>query len=990
MVIQSNLPDGSEGKLIVGNLSSHAKVAMTEGQFIWLETSLNFGENIPHAYFDVDLSFLLEDLKEKYAVLTKDHSKIRQPGIDLLLGNLPKTSTSHFLAKNLIGCRSSNDSPYLSYEQVCAIEKIIPLKIGAIHGPPGTGKTRTLAGALVECFAREETVLVCAYTNKAVDEALKAFVQAATKCVPYQFESAYRANRILRKGVSVLSEEELAIPRPEDVANDLKTRLQRELDQVRKDIRDAQNELERLETVRDLLKIKSHLEQELKEQEKKYSNNDYKLMTLENKIQESEREIEAINKLGIISRILKAGRRRTLEKQVGRLKSAKEMVSYEQSKILQQIAILRPKLDVIDADLAKHRSPSDPKNIEDVESKIETYRKKIEQLKRKSLDLEKAIENADKKVLTNALIIFATLSKSHIDSDLYKMEFDRVFIDEASMAPLPQLFLTAFRAKKSVYLFGDPKQLAPICMSNKEEARKWFARDIYQYAGLDDTSKEAVSELTAQYRMPEELGELVSSMFYENKLKHHVKEPDSIFPWMGGRKIAILNTDDQGAICNRHRIGRGYSRVNIVHAVIALNIFKEANKLGISAKEMAYITPYRAQAEFFGSLVLQNRNVSRTDFLDGIKWGTVHKFQGGQAQFVIYDTCESPRQLPTKLTGGKIDMDTEDVSIDDASRLHCVALSRAKTNLIILANVGWLRKTLPPGSKLSEIIEKISKLGSIIPVPTQHSALKLFSKGTSEMLPVKLEKSKYILCNENNFYSLLRNDLKKCKKNVIIVSPYLGINRISLFESDFRSLKSRNIRLVIWTKHPMDLATKSKQHENLAKQLEELGAKVMFRSGTHEKVVIIDGEIAYHGSLNPLSSISTRETMLRISDRAFAKALIEYLGIGARISKQREEVHEIVKPVNEIVLERLGLEKIDGKVNKNKARKIFKKLRWVIAEDKGLPVQATLWNQTIDWLIEYRPTNIKQLYSCEEFKRNKTNIAGYENVVLRIVNMIED
>jgi len=982
--IQSHFPDGSEGKLVVGSLSSDAKVAMTEGQFIWLETSLDFGKNIPHAYFDVDLSFLLEDLKEKYAVLLKDQSKIRQPGIDLLLGNIPKNSTAQFLAKNLIG------HSYFSFEQVRAVENIIPLKIGAIHGPPGTGKTRTLAGALVECFIREETVLVCGYTNRAVDEALDAFIEVAKECVPRQFESAYRANRILRKGKSISLEEESPIPIAEDIANDLKINLQRELDRVRKDMRETQYELERLETVGRLLRIKNQLEQELKSQEKKYFNNDYKLITLKKKIQETKGEIEAINKLGIISKIFKAGRRRALEKQIEQLDSEKDIISYEQSKILQQIAMLKSKLDVVDVELAKYKLPSDSNNIEDLERKIGTYRREIERLGRKSLDLEKAVENADEKVLTNALIIFATLSRSHIDSDLYKMEFDRVFIDEASMAPLPQLFLTAFRAKKSVYLFGDPKQLAPICISDREEVRKWFARNIYQYAGLDDVSKHAVSELTTQRRMPEELGELVSSLFYKNKLKHCVEEPNSIFPWMGERKIAVLNTEDQGAICNRHKISRGYSRVNVVHAVIALNIFKEAEKLDISANEMAYITPYRAQAEFFGSLVLQNRNNTGANFLEGIRWGTVHRFQGGQAKLVIYDTCESPRQLPTKLTGGNTAIDAEDVNIDDASRLHCVALSRAKANLIILANVGWLRKTLPQGSKLLEIIEKISKLGSIMPVPSQHSALKLFSKGISPILPVELEKLNYILCNENNFYNLLRNDLRKCKKNVIIVSPYLGINRISLLEGDLRWLKSRNIRLTIWTKHPSDLATKSKQHENLAKQLEQLGAEVIFRSGTHEKVIIIDENITYHGSLNPLSSINTRETMFRIKDRAVAKTLIKHLGISAYMTKQREESYEIVRPVNEIVLEKLGFKKMQGKIDKDKARRTLKKLRWIIAEDKGLPVQATLWNQTIDWLIEFRPTNIKQLYSCEEFRRNKTNIAGYEDVVLYIVNMIED
>jgi len=139
-----------------------------------------------------------------------------------------------------------------------------------------------------------------------------------------------------------------------------------------------------------------------------------------------------------------------------------------------------------------------------------------------------------------------------------------------------------------------------------------------------------------------------------------------------------------------------------------------------------------------------------------------------------------------------------------------------------------------------------------------------------------------------------------------------------------------------------------------------------------------------------LSSINTRETMFRIENKAFAKTLIEHLGIGTCKTKQQKGAREAPRHVQELILERLGFKEMEGKIDQEKARKTFKKLRWIIAEDKGLPVQATLWNRTIDWLIQYRPKDINQLYSCEEFRRNRTNIAGYEDVVLHIVNIIKN
>jgi hypothetical protein len=78
MLIQRILPDGSQCNLVVANKSVEAKVTATEGQFIWLEISTDFGKRITQAYYEVDLSFFLEDLKENYASLIDSKIPINQ------------------------------------------------------------------------------------------------------------------------------------------------------------------------------------------------------------------------------------------------------------------------------------------------------------------------------------------------------------------------------------------------------------------------------------------------------------------------------------------------------------------------------------------------------------------------------------------------------------------------------------------------------------------------------------------------------------------------------------------------------------------------------------------------------------------------------------------------------------------------------------------------------------------------------------------------
>lgn len=980
MLIQRSFPEGSQGKLVSQGRSTDARVIRIDGQYIWLETNDDFGNRIPHSYFDVDLSFLLEDLKSKYEAVLAGQITVGSPGVNLLLIN-----TAANPIRKLSALRSMD---YLSLEQHGAVEKLISLEIGALHGPPGTGKTRTLAGMLVDCFYNEEKILVCGNTNRSIDEALEAFKRAAKKCIPDEFEEGIKAGRILRKGINVFPEEGPKIPNPDEIVFGVRKSLQEELDSVRKNIRDNADDLKTLNQIKYQLISRGGLRSEIINEEKKYADNDKKTGDNNKEIGKCLNKVQAISRMGFFTRLFKRGRVEALQTRMRVLEAENAATAPMQSKILRNIAFLKSHETEAIRKLSELGQGTESLTLSDIDRKIVVNGNELERHKRKARDLEQALEGAPQAVLVNARIVFATLSKCHLDSDINRTRFDRVFVDEASMAPLPQLFLAGFRANKSICIFGDPKQLAPICISNRDEVRRWFAVDIYKYANLGDTSKNesSVASLITQRRMPPELGEVISELFYEGKLQHDWEEGTKpVLSWMGNHKIGLLNTTDQGAFCNRHEIGRGYSRLNIVHAVIALSILREAEAQGIRAAQMAYITPYRAQAEFLGSLIMQNRKVHGENFMDGLRWGTVHRFQGGEADLVIYDTCESPRELPTRLTGGAGKSDIDDPEIDDASRLHCVALSRARSQLVILANLTWLRETLPVSSKLSEIINKMSINGLILPVPEQHSALRLFSK---DLLPgllfPDLKGANYVLCDESNFYSVLENDIKSSRRTVTIISPYLGEKRISLFEGCLRFLASNRIKTIIWTKDPSDLATRSESHKRLALRLESLGAEVQFRPGTHEKALIIDDTISYYGSLNPLSSISTKETMLRIVDTAFAKALIDHLGISDRPKDQGP------KPIQKDILGKLGLISPETKIEEEKARKLLKKLRWIIAGDKGLPVQATLWSRTIDWLMTTKPNNIPQLYSCEEFTRNRTNISGYEESLLKIISLIRE
>ncbi len=61
MLIQRTLPEGSRGKIVFHNKATDADVVAVEGQYLWLSLTRDMGDRIPQAYYDTDLSFILED-----------------------------------------------------------------------------------------------------------------------------------------------------------------------------------------------------------------------------------------------------------------------------------------------------------------------------------------------------------------------------------------------------------------------------------------------------------------------------------------------------------------------------------------------------------------------------------------------------------------------------------------------------------------------------------------------------------------------------------------------------------------------------------------------------------------------------------------------------------------------------------------------------------------------------------------------------------------
>jgi len=142
------------------------------------------------------------------------------------------------------------------------------------------------------------------------------------------------------------------------------------------------------------------------------------------------------------------------------------------------------------------------------------------------------------------------------------------------------------------------------------------------------------------------------------------------------------------------------------------------------------------------------------------------------------------------------------------------------------------------------------------------------------------------LFGQRNFERVFREDVEGMKNSLVIFSGFITPERVSACRDLFREKRSNGIAIRCVTRPPQYNGTilpeRGKQALDL---LEEIGVTVDCRRDIHQKVALIDGEIAWFGSLNPLSHAgSTDETMMRTCSTEFARKLAQQISLRAHTS----------------------------------------------------------------------------------------------------------
>lgn len=286
--------------------------------------------------------------------------------------------------------------------------------------------------------------------------------------------------------------------------------------------------------------------------------------------------------------------------------------------------------------------------------------------------------------IKKASIIATTATKATITDKIRELKWDIVFFDEVSMAYVPQIMIASTLARERLVLLGDFRQLAPIVQHSSTSVLR---NDIFKYLSITD-GKGGVSNhpwltlLDEQRRMHPDIATFVSSNLYDGRIKTPIEVEARVRPVtdrspFAGKAMAMVDHSSLQALCYTTRFG---SRYNPLSAIISLKI--ALNALESTSLSIGIITPYQAQARLLSAMV-KDAEASMSRKLD-VVCSTVHQFQGFEKDLIIFDTVESE---PKKETG-KLFVDGE--TIDDATRLVNVAITRARSKFIVVANQSFL------------------------------------------------------------------------------------------------------------------------------------------------------------------------------------------------------------------------------------------------------------------------------------------------------------
>ena len=873
------LREDSRVKITISGDSIEGSIVSFSKKKLRISLEQEYGASIPEASLELDNSYLLVKLME---VL---QSKDDNDGLIKKVLRISETSSKD-TTQNIF-----NET--LNEEQNKALQLSSLYEVTYLWGPPGTGKTYTLGEIASNYYENGQKVLMLSNTNLAIDILLRSLCDSIQEKNIDELEKSL----ILRYGTKI---QDMELKESYEGLVDIDLIIDRKSSELKKEIRqfhDSLAPLEKRKSVYDEIKEeftncnnykKNRADLELKKDS--YEENilalKKRITFVLNKEDTLKKELNVSKDTSFIGRLISGkrsvddicqaldytrGDHKSLMQEKDNLGSIAE-IETRINELCQLELTSEDKIHSITSNLtsteeSKLYSVGEILNILEVEIIIEDISSEINKFKNEINEREAKIENFKTQLISDCRILATTATQTYLNPKMFH-QFDVVIIDESSMLPLPVVAYIASMAKNNIIVSGDFKQLPPIITADEKkfpEVKQWVGSDIFQKSGIEDiinagkTVKNLV-KLTKQYRMEDSICQLINERFYGGDL---VTMPEA---GRSEKKYPEILEDSNIVLIDSSKYhpfnalkGNTYSRYNLLHAKAIRNLIFHLNEENFieTSSDLGVITPYNAQAEIIGNII--------EDYgITNIECGTIHRFQGKEKEVTIFDITDS-WGIPyvSKLLSDY--------------KLMNVAISRARGCLIIIANKDYLEKKMEPSSLVRGILVDIQKLGKEIPI---EKIIKLGPDSHPQIYdaPLDVETSNRNILTEMEYFNYLEQDILNARKFIVILSAFCTMSRVKKLLNLFKKKIKEGVIIRCITSAPKKQGSiKPSEIVSALNILKEIGVRVDVRADTHDKIVWIDENTIYTGSLNTLSSsISKEETMLRDDSMEFSRSIAQH------------------------------------------------------------------------------------------------------------------
>lgn len=877
-----NLRDDTPVRVTAGQEDVPGVIVSWKDGVLLVALEKDLGPKIPAARLVANDAFLIERLQERLQKVQSGEAKLCRPAAERAIGRAaPRTAD----AEPDPGVTADGA---LNADQISALRRSLGSDTSFVWGPPGTGKTTTLARIVEAHYRAGRSVLLVSNTNVAVDTALERVAERL------KGEPEFHQGLVIRQGPVVKEElrrrfgaqvilEEIVARLGERLRSEKETLIREAapLEAEERSLATALRDLEALAQARQTLDARSRAREAARS-------------TIAAREQEAEgrrkraaqlaADLERTRAMGGIRRFfsgLDPARlerdRAAAERQAQAATEAARALAGDLPKLDAELATLHAEVEALSRKAAQHPP------VPEIRSRLAALSGRLGRIRERLAAIERELAALEQEVLGRCRILATTVYRTYLGGGPSR-QFDAVVIDEASMLMPPLVYYAAGLGTASVTVAGDFRQLPPIVMSDEPLAEEWLKCDVFEKAGIPErlAKRQPTPHLVAlgtQYRMREPICAVINELFYAD---HPLRTDPATgrggddFP-LGTAPLLYVDTAPFHP-WTALRAGT-YSRYNLFHALLVRNLVLHLAETGFlpPAGEpndaVGAVSPYASQARLIQAL-LDDRLGPRAA---GVA-ATVHRFQGNEKRVMLLELTDS--------LGAKLGRFLQATRIEeDGARLLNVAASRARHHVVLVGNFEYLRANAPREGFTRRLVDHFESEGESIDLDTLLPlAERDWIDGLHRVLPpgFDLPEGAAGAFTEGTFYPAFARDLARARESVVIFSPFMTGPGTARWADALRSAVARGVRVRVVTRSAGEFGSDgTAEVAELVRGLRDLGVAVDLRAHMHEKIAILDSRVLWHGSLNILSHCDTSESMLRLESAAACVQLARFLSAPA-------------------------------------------------------------------------------------------------------------